>query len=316
MNPDPTAAPAQLAGSDAHPTRLTVGGSEIAALRAGDPADPALLLVPGYTGSKEDFGPILRPLAAAGLFVTAIDLPGQYESPGSADLLRYTPDALAVVVLALAADLSGPVHLLGHSFGGLVARAAVIADAAPFASLVLMDSGPDALQGPRRALIEALEPVLDVGGMAGVYAASLAAAMTRPGFVAPPAALGEFLRRRFVASDPVMLRGMGAAIRAEPDRVAELATVLSSATLPSLVIFGEDDDAWPTAAQTAMAHRLGAHVAEVRGAAHAPAAENPQATVQALLGFWRQSGFSLPNGFSLPSTSGLPSAPEPERGPR
>ena len=298
MNPDRIPGPAQLAGSAAHPTRLTADGSEIAALQAGDPADPPLLLVPGYTGSKEDFGPVLGLLAAAGLFVTAIDLPGQYESPGNGDLLGYTPDALAVVVLALAADLPGPVHLLGHSFGGLVARAAVIADPAPFASLVLMDSGPDALQGPRRALIEALEPVLEVGGMAGVYAASLAAAMTRPGFVAPPAALGEFLRRRFIASDPVMLRGMGAAVRAEPDRVAELATALTSARLPSLVIFGEDDDAWPTAAQTEMAHRLGAHVTEVSGAAHSPAVEKPHATVQALLSFWRQSGC------------------EPERGPR
>ena len=316
MNPDSTAGPAQLAVADVHPTRLTVRGDTIAALRAGDPADPPLLLVPGYTGSKEDFGPILGLLAAAGLFVTAIDLPGQYESPGSGDLLGYTPDALAAVVLALAADLPGPVHLLGHSFGGLVARAAVIADTTPFASLVLMDSGPDALQGPRRALIEALEPVLDAGGMAGVYAASLAAAMARPGFVAPPAALGEFLRRRFVASDPMMLRGMGAAVRTEPDRVAELAAVLSSATLPSLVIFGEDDDAWPTAAQTEMAHRLGADVAEVRGAAHSPAVENPRATVQALLGFWRQSGLSLPNGVSLHSGASLSSAPEPERGPR
>ena len=296
-NPNSGAGPAQLAGTAAHPTRLLADGNEIAALRAGNPAGPPLLLVPGYTGSKEDFGPILGPLAAAGLFVTAIDLPGQYESPGGGDAVGYTPDALAAVVLALAADLTCPVHLLGHSFGGLVARAAVIADAAPFASLVLMDSGPDALQGPRRALIEALEPVLDAGGMAGVYAASLAAAMARPGFVAPPAPLGEFLRRRFIASDPVMLRGMGAAVRAEPDRVTELAAVLSSAGLPSLVMFGEDDDAWPTAAQTEMARRLGAHVAEVRGAAHSPAVENPHATVEALLSFWRQSGFGRQSGF-------------------
>ena len=55
----------------------------IAALRAA-PAEPALgataLLLPGFTGSKEDFVPLLDAIAAAGIGVLAIDLPGQYES--------------------------------------------------------------------------------------------------------------------------------------------------------------------------------------------------------------------------------------------
>ena len=41
-----------------------------------------VLLVPGYTGSKEDFIAVLAPLAAAGHEVLAIDQRGQYESPG------------------------------------------------------------------------------------------------------------------------------------------------------------------------------------------------------------------------------------------
>ena len=39
------------------------------------------LLIPGYTGSKENFLPVLEPLAAAGRTVVAIDLRGQYQSP-------------------------------------------------------------------------------------------------------------------------------------------------------------------------------------------------------------------------------------------
>ena len=55
--------------------------------------------MPGYTGSKEDFAPLLAPLAAAGFAATAIDLPGQYESPGPADPAGYTPDAARRAVL-------------------------------------------------------------------------------------------------------------------------------------------------------------------------------------------------------------------------
>ena len=38
------------------------------------------LLVHGYTGSKENFLPVLEPLAAAGRIVVAVDLRGQYLS--------------------------------------------------------------------------------------------------------------------------------------------------------------------------------------------------------------------------------------------
>ena len=57
----------------------------VAALRAGPADGDPVLLLPGYTGSKEDFAPLLAPLAQAGFAVTAIDLPGQYESSGPAD---------------------------------------------------------------------------------------------------------------------------------------------------------------------------------------------------------------------------------------
>ena len=42
------------------------------------------MLIPGFTGSKEDFLPILEPLAAAGRTVYAVDQRGQYQSPHAA----------------------------------------------------------------------------------------------------------------------------------------------------------------------------------------------------------------------------------------
>jgi pimeloyl-ACP methyl ester carboxylesterase len=79
-----------------------------------------------------------------------------------------------------------------------------------------------------------------------------------------------------------MLRGMGAALRAEPDRVDELAAT----GVPILVLYGAADDAWSPDVQATMASRLHARVAVIPDAMHSPAIDNPAATIAALLQFW------------------------------
>jgi pimeloyl-ACP methyl ester carboxylesterase len=233
--------------------------------------------------SKEDFAPLLAPLGRAGLRAVALDLPGQHESPGPDDPAAYSTERLATTVNTVAKQLGHDVRLLGHSFGGLVARAAVVAEPSAYHSLVLLSSGPAALGGLRRLRIEQLEPVLSASGLPGVYAAMQAAAATEPGWAEPPAELAEFLRRRFLGGSPTMLQGMGDALRHEPDRVAELAAT----QLPVLVVHGEHDDAWDPATQHEMAQRLGARYAVVPDAAHSAAVENPDALLPVLLDFWR-----------------------------
>lgn len=257
----------------------------VAVLEAG--AGRPVLLVPGYTGTKEDFAPVLPLLAAGGVRAVAMDLPGQFETPGPDDPAAYTPDALAPTVLAVAADLAvaaglGVPHLVGHSFGGLVARAAVLAEPAAVRSLTLLDSGPAAIGGNRRERMAALEPVLAAGGLPAVYAALEALAAGDPAWVALPAEHRAFLRRRFLAGSAAGLSGMGDALRSEPDRTP----ALKATGVPVLVAYGEHDDAWPPAVQAAMAARLGAPTAVVAGAVHSPAVQQPAATAAALLTFW------------------------------
>ena len=261
--------------------RRTVGtaGGPVAVLESG--AGRPVLFVPGYTGTKEDFLPVLPLLAAAGMRAVAMDLPGQFETPGPDDPAAYTPDALARTVLAVAAGLGGP-DLVGHSFGGLVARAAVLAEPAAVRSLTLLDSGPAAIGGNRRERMAALEPVLAAGGLPAVYAALEALAAGDPAWVAAPPEHKAFLRRRFLAGSAAGLSGMGDALRSEPDRTAEL----KATGVPVLVAYGEHDDAWPPAVQAAMAARLGAPTAVVAGAIHSPAVQQPRATADALLAFW------------------------------
>jgi pimeloyl-ACP methyl ester carboxylesterase len=237
------------------------------------------LLVPGFTGSKEDFAPILDPLREAGYRTVAMDLPGQYESPGPDVRSAYSVEWLATVVAQVAGTLTDePVHLLGHSFGGLVARAAVLAGPDRYKSLVLLGSGPGGLDRGRRAMRARLEKHAH-GGMAAVYEAL---EVIQPDEEPRPPEVIAFLRKRFLASTLAGYFGMGDAIGAEPDRV----DALRATGVPVLVCFGEQDTAWLPAQQREMAARLGAQLTVIASAAHSPAVDRPAQTAAALTAFW------------------------------
>jgi pimeloyl-ACP methyl ester carboxylesterase len=236
-------------------------------------------MVPGFTGSKEDFFLVLPLLAEAGLRAVAMDQRGQHHSPGPDDPEAYAVHALADDVRALARALGdGPVHLVGHSFGGLVSRAAVIAEPSLFRSLVLMDSGPSALDGPRAEVLPLMKQLLDAEGLEAVWEAS----QSLPNAKKHPPDVLAFLQRRFLAHPPAALHGMGDALLTEPDRVEELAAT----GVPTLVLYGEDDDAWSPRLQSEMAVRLGCEAVAVPGSVHSPAAEQPERTADVLRRFF------------------------------
>lgn len=264
--------------------RIDIPGGPLAAVQL-DPVGPArgtVVLVPGFTGSKEDFRLLLAPLASAGYRAVSYDQRGQYESPGPDLPSAYGVEALAGDLLAVLAALSGgPVHLVGHSFGGLVARAAVLRDPSAVRSLTLLGSGPAALTGPRAAALDHLRPLLAAGGLPAVADALDAAAAADPRRVDDPPELRAFLRRRFLACAPTGLVAMADALLAEPDRVDALRQV----GVPTLVAYGEHDDAWLPAEQAAMAVRLAARHTVIPDAFHSPATENAAATAAALTAF-------------------------------
>ncbi|MGW0840781.1 alpha/beta fold hydrolase [Streptomyces sp. NPDC002787] len=273
-------------GARAHLLRTPRG--EFAMIEAGTSVKGTALLVPGFTGSKEDFIALHEPLAEAGYRTVAVDGRGQYESPGAEDdEAPYAQAELAKDLLAQAEAVrdGGPLHLVGHSLGGQVSRAAVLLDASPFASLTLMASGPARISVSQQQRVKLLRDALAVMGMEQVWDAIQA---MEPPEETETGALDEGLddradlRRRWLATSPAQLIATGRQLCVEPDRVAELAAV----DLPKHVLSGERDDTWPIPLLDDMAVRLHAHRTVIRDAEHSPNTDQPQATADALITFW------------------------------
>lgn len=271
--------------------RLRTARGEFAVHEARPEGAPrgTVLLVPGFTGSKEDFIALLEPLARAGFRAVALDGRGQHESEGPRDEAAYAQPELARDVLAQAAALDSaaagdpaPPHVLGHSLGGLIVRAAVLLDPGAFASLTLMSSGPAAISEPQQARTKLLIDALSVTDMESVWRAMRELDPQEAPEETTPPGIEEFLRQRWLGTVPEQLMATGRQLNREPDRVAELAAV----ALPKHVLSGVVDDAWPVSLMDGMAERLAARRTVIQGAGHSPNAERPRPTAEALIDFW------------------------------
>jgi pimeloyl-ACP methyl ester carboxylesterase len=256
------------------------------------------VLVPGFTGSKEDFLAILHQLGAAGRRVLAIDQRGQYQTEGPDNPDAYAIGELGADVAAIVdavatrltgAEDSGPVrvHLVGHSFGGLVVREALLGGATHVGSVTFMSSGPGQLTGPAADELTGLIGYLNGSSpkvmrhtIEQIWDSALGPQAAAAG-IKPD--IATFLRERMLGNSPVGLQADAQYLLHAPDRTTELAGALHA---PVLVLYGEDDDKWEPAAQEEMAARLGAQRVCIPGAAHSPAVDAPETTASALNSFW------------------------------
>jgi pimeloyl-ACP methyl ester carboxylesterase len=256
------------------------------AVWALDPAEEprgTATLIPGFTGSKEDFVAVLEPLAAAGWRVVTYDQRGQHETPGSPD--PYTLESFAAEAASVVrATAVGPVHLVGHSFGGLVAQQLVLDEPDLATTLTLMCSGPGAMPAEDAPPLLLIADALGIYSVEQVWEAKLEWDIGH-GWRAPTdPALMAFLRHRFLSNDPVSVAAIARLLVEAPDRTDELAKVAPQ----TLVTYGEGDDAWPLELQQEMSVRLGGRLEVIAGAAHSPAAEAPDATAELLSSFWSE----------------------------
>jgi pimeloyl-ACP methyl ester carboxylesterase len=232
------------------------------------------VLIHGYTGSKEDFAEIGPLLSGRGYRVVTFDNRGQHESPHSDREGAYTIASLARDAIGLADhfDLARP-HLLGHSFGGLVAQRAAMMLPRRWASLTLLCSGPHGQ--PESVDLATTIQTLSVRSM-------LEAWDRKRDAEARSSARYELLKRRWLMSDPRSVVAHANHLLTEPSIVDQVRETL----LPAHVVYGENDDAWPRAMQDQMARDLHAPVTVIPGAGHTPNEDRPAYTAAVLAAFW------------------------------
>ncbi len=258
-------------------TRIATDRGTFAAQTVRGGSSGHVLLVPGWTGSKEDFTPILPLLAAAGFEATAFDQRGQYETPGTADadysLSGFAADAAAIATATGATQT----HLLGHSFGGLVAQQAVVDSPDVWRSLTLLCTGPGQLGQSEDGNLDKLIAALD----GGVPMATIAAALKGGVIDGEPDEIEDFVLEKFERTDRVSLSAMTRHLIDAPD----LTDAVAATGCPTWVGRGIDDGSWPHAAQDEQARRLGTEIVIVPNSAHSPAIENPPGLADAWLPF-------------------------------
>ena len=233
-----------------------------------------VVLVHGYTGSKEDFNLIGPLLADAGYRVLTFDNRGQHESAHSKREDAYQIHSLArdVIDIAQHYGFEKP-HLLGHSMGGLVAQRATLDAPNYWSSLTLFCTGPH--YSLKKTELETLLHLMKTMTMAEFWI-SYKEEMDK---LSPRI---ELFKKRWHASDPKSLTDTSRLLLDTQSVITELLAT----KIPAHVIYGENDDAWPLAMQDQMAKDLSAPRTIIKDAGHCPNEDQPEETVKVLTNFW------------------------------
>jgi pimeloyl-ACP methyl ester carboxylesterase len=265
------------------------GGVRLRVAQAGAGGRP-LLLVHGFTGTKEDFGTMVPRLAEAGFHAATFDHRGHGASDQPGDPAAYSLELLVADTLAVADALGWDrFDLLGHSMGGMVAQLVVLQQPQRVRRLVLMDTG----HGPAGRLTEewiaGAEAIVQEGGMAALAAAFAGPDPDDPGGDTPAdrrlrtedPAYRAWCDRKLLGTSPVAMIALARAMRVQDDRLAALASL----PVPTLVLVGAQDEPFLDAADRMAAAIPGARLAVLPDAGHCPQFESPGAWWDAVAGF-------------------------------
>jgi pimeloyl-ACP methyl ester carboxylesterase len=261
-------------------SRFAAPSGDLAVVSLGDPAGPRVVLVPGVSGSKEDFTLVMPVLAASGYFVQSYDLAGNYESADAAPPpgTPYSYELFADDLIAFL-ESGGPAHLLGYSFAGTIAQIATVQRPELVRSLTLLATPPEPGNGFRGVKI--------LGPFTWMATGGIGAKLMRWGIVTNknkvPQTRLDFVRLRF---EKTTMRSM-ADIITLMKRAPELRPQLRDAALPKLVAVGSHD-LWPLELHAGLAERIGAELA-VYDTGHSPCETTPHQLARDLLALYRSA---------------------------
>jgi cytochrome P450/pimeloyl-ACP methyl ester carboxylesterase len=260
----------------------------VRAIHAGE-SGPAVVMCAGLTGSRDDYRQVLPTFAGAGFRAYAYDYQGHYSTeptaktveaaaraaePAAHTIERHAGDLVAVLA---SVDDGRPVHLLGHSIGGFVVRAAALARPDLVRSLTLIGCGPAMDDDEHRKSLRRFEAALSTGGPALLWP------IISRIIPAADSARRDFWKLRLATMQLPFLCGMLQSLCAEPDRSADVRRL----SFPKLFLRGaRDKRLWAPDDMAAYAKRADAELAIVEQASHSPMLERPEAVAEPLLRFW------------------------------
>jgi pimeloyl-ACP methyl ester carboxylesterase len=258
-------------------SRFAAPSGDLATVSLGDPTHPRVVLVPGVTGSKEDFVLMLPLLAEAGYYVQSYDLAGQYESAtaGPAEGSRYEYELFYDDLIAFL-EAGAPAHLLGYSFAGTIAQLVLTRRPELVLSLALMTTSPDVGNGYRG--------MKWIGPFSRFITPRQGASLLIWGIVTnknkvPPGRLA-FVQARFAYTRRDSVDDIVRLMKHTPD----LRDPVRAADIPKLVVIGEHD-LWPVERHAAFAERIGAQLA-VYDTGHSPCETTPHQLTRDLLALY------------------------------
>jgi pimeloyl-ACP methyl ester carboxylesterase len=232
-----------------------------------------LVLLHGYMGSGRDFLGV-APQLAEDRRVIAVSHRGHGESSNTGEStysFAQLGTDLARTIDALGLDTF---DLLGHSMGGILSMAYVLARPARVRSLILMDTAAAPATTEQPEIMVALATMACEQGMAALW--------DQVGDVWSAAVTDEdikaHMRTAVLALDPFALRELGAELFDYPSMLHDLAGVTS----PTTVLVGENDIGLRAGADDLARTIPAAVLTVIPDAAHSPQVEQPEAWLAAV----------------------------------
>ncbi|MCK7592261.1 alpha/beta fold hydrolase [Pseudomarimonas salicorniae] len=275
--------------ADAVERDVEVGGVRWRYLETG--AGEPLLLVHGFTGSKENWLPVMAELGAH-FRVIAPDLPGWGESQRDAGAdygFRAQAERLADFIARVAPEQ--PVRLVGHSMGGGVAAVYAGQGPASMQRLVLMDAAGVPFDNDFSRRVGAGEHPFEVID-AVTLARQIDLVFTRKPWIPWPADSALIAQR---SAQVDFERSVLAQIAGNEGQAYAPAVAAQGISVPTLLLWCREDRVIDRSAADEYAKRIRhAQLALLDGCNHMPMMELPADTARTLLDFLRAPLDALP----------------------
>jgi 3-oxoadipate enol-lactonase len=254
--------------------RVEVGTRHLSVKISGE--GTPIVLFHSLLADQSSFDPIVPALATTHQ-VVVLGLPGFADSDHVGPDLESIADHIAQAIQAL--DLKEKPILLGNGYGGFIALVAAIRHPDLASRLVLADCGA-AFSEPGREAFRGMSATSREKGLIAIADVAMRR-LFAPEFQQKNPALVEDRKKRFLSIDPTTFHGACEALA-----TLDVRDKLAAVRVPTLILVGEQDEATPPVMSSELhAGMPGSRLVVLKGCAHVPQLQAPEAFMQAIAEF-------------------------------